>query len=179
MPLLLLPTMLTLCNFACGVLAIYAVFEQKMSIAIVCISLGLIFDVLDGWTARKLNAVSSFGKELDSLSDIVTFGIAPAILAYQLVLTQLGQIGVGITLFYSIGAVLRLARFNAIQSELPTFVGLPVPAAAVGLLMSTWFMSPWLLAISTCMLAWLMVSHIKFPHFKKIEVDEEEYHGVH
>ena len=179
MPQQLLPTMLTLCNFACGVLAIYAVFEQKISIAIVCISLGLIFDVLDGWTARKLNAVSSFGKELDSLSDIVTFGIAPAILAYQLVLMQLGQIGVGIALFYSIGAVLRLARFNAIQSELPTFVGLPVPAAAIGLLMSTRFMSPWLLAISTCMLAWLMVSHIKFPHFKKIEVDEEEYHGVH
>lgn len=126
-----------------------------------------------------MNAVSSFGKELDSLLDIVTFGIAPAILAYQLVLTQLGQIGVGIALFYSIGAVLRLARFNAIQSELPTFVGLPVPAAAIGLLMSIWFMSPWLLAISTCMLAWLMMSHIKFPHFKKIQVDEVEYHGVH
>ncbi|CAM5535780.1 CDP-diacylglycerol--serine O-phosphatidyltransferase OS=Lysinibacillus sphaericus OX=1421 GN=LS41612_15580 PE=3 SV=1 [Lysinibacillus sphaericus] len=102
----LLPTMLTLCNFACGVLAIYAVFEQKFDIAIACISLGL-SDLFDGWTARKLNAVSSFGKELDSLSDIVTFGVAPAILAYQLVLTQFGQFGLGVALLYSIGAVLR------------------------------------------------------------------------
>ncbi|MGE7603543.1 CDP-diacylglycerol--serine O-phosphatidyltransferase [Peribacillus sp. NPDC097675] len=178
MPQLLLPTMLTLCNFACGVLAIYAVFEQKFGIAIVCISLGLLFDLFDGWTARRLNAVSSFGKELDSLSDSVTFGVAPAILAYQLVLIQLGKIGLGVALLYSIGAVLRLARFNAMQSNLPTFVGLPVPVAAIGLFLSTSFMSPWVLAVSTCFLAWLMVSHLKFPHFKKINIDKEEIHDA-
>lgn len=175
----LLPTMLTLCNFACGVLAIYAVFEQKFDIAIACISLGLLFDLFDGWTARKLNAVSSFGKELDSLSDIVTFGVAPAILAYQLVLKQFGQFGLGVALLYSIGAVLRLARFNAMQNNLPTFVGLPVPVAAIGLFLGTSFMSPKLLAVSTCFLAWLMVSHLKFPHFKKIKKNEEEVHDVH
>lgn len=179
MPLHLLPTMLTLCNLACGVLTIYAVFEQKIGTAILLISFGIVFDVFDGWTARKLNAISVFGKELDSLSDIVTFGIAPAILAYQLVLKELGPIGVGIALFYSISAALRLARFNAMQSELSTFIGLPVPAAAIGLLTSTWFMSPWLLALSICVIAYLMVSHIKFPHFKKIKGDEEEVHGVH
>ena len=179
MPQQLLPTMLTLCNFTCGVLAIYSVFAQKSDVAIICISLGLLFDLFDGRTARKLNAVSTFGKELDSLSDIVTFGLAPAILAYQLVLTDLGQFGLCVALLFSIGAVLRLARFNALQSNLPTFVGLPVPGAAIGLLVSVSFMPPWLVAISTCSLAWLMVSHVKFPHFKKIKEDEEEANGVH
>lgn len=178
MPQQLLPTMLTLCNFVCGLLAIFAVFEQNFYFAIVCICLGLFFDLFDGWTARKLNAVSSFGKELDSLSDIVTFGIAPAILTYQLGLTQLGHFGLGIAMLYSIGAVLRLARFNATQSELSTFIGLPVPGAAIVLLLSGSILPPWLLAINTCFIACLMVSHLKFPHFKKIEVDEEDLHGV-
>ena len=179
MPQQLFPTMLTLCNFASGVLAIYSVFAQRFGVAIVCICLGLLFDLFDGWAARKLNAVSTFGKELDSLADIVTFGVAPAILAFQLILIDIGQIGLGVALLYSIGAVLRLARFNAIQSDLPTFIGLPVPEAAIGLLLSLALPSPWLVALSTCLLAWLMISHVKFPHFKKIKVDEEEVHGIH
>ncbi|MER2109191.1 MAG: CDP-diacylglycerol--serine O-phosphatidyltransferase [Solibacillus sp.] len=178
MPQQLFPTMLTLCNFASGVLAIYAVFAQRFSIAVLCICFGLIFDLFDGWTARKLNAVSTFGKELDSLADIVTFGLAPAILAYQLVLSELGQIGLGVALLYSIGAVLRLARFNAMQSDLPTFIGLPVPGAAIGLLLSVSVLSPLLVAFSTCLLAWFMISQVKFPHFKKMNVDEEEVHGI-
>ena len=93
MPQQLIPTMLTLCNFVSGVLAIYAVFAQRFSIAVLLICFGLVFDLLDGWAARKLNAVSPFGKELDSLADIVTFGVAPAILAYQLILNELGTIG--------------------------------------------------------------------------------------
>ncbi|MBD8036322.1 CDP-diacylglycerol--serine O-phosphatidyltransferase [Solibacillus sp. A46] len=179
MPHKLVPTMLTLCNFASGFLAIYAVFAQRFSIAILFICFGLLFDLFDGWTARKLNAVSTFGKELDSLADIVTFGVAPAILAYHLVLSELGTIGLGVALLFSIGAILRLARFNAIQSDLPTFIGLPVPGAAIGLLLSVAFMSPWFVVLSTCLLSWLMVSHAKFPHFKKIKVDEEEVHGLH
>ncbi|AMO85378.1 CDP-diacylglycerol-serine O-phosphatidyltransferase [Solibacillus isronensis B3W22] len=179
MPQQLFPTMLTLCNFASGVLAIYTIFAQPFSIAVLCICFGLLFDLLDGWTARKLNAVSTFGKELDSLADIVTFGLAPAMFAYQLVLCELGQIGLGVAYLYSIGAVLRLARFNSTQSDLPTFIGLPVPGAAIGLLLSVAFMSPWLVALSTCLLAWFMISQVKFPHLKKIKVDEEEVHGIH
>lgn len=179
MPQQLLPTLLTLSNFASGTLAIYAIFAHRFGLALICISLGLLFDLFDGWTARKLNAVSSFGKELDSLADIVTFGLAPAILAYQLVLKDLGQLGLAFALLYSIGAVLRLARFNAMQSDLPTFIGLPVPGAAIILLFSMSFMSTWLVAISICLLAWLMVSHVKFPNFKKLKVDEEEVHGIH
>ncbi|MEN0642045.1 CDP-diacylglycerol--serine O-phosphatidyltransferase [Alkalicoccobacillus gibsonii] len=179
MPNQMLPTMLTLCNFACGLSAIYAVFEQKFVVAILCIGLGLFFDAFDGWTARKLNAVSAFGKELDSLSDIMTFGVAPAILVYEFMLKQLGPIGLGVALLYSIGAVLRLARFNAAQSHLPTFIGLPVPGAAIGLLLSALFLPPWLLVVSTCLLSWLMVSRIRIPHFKKIEVYEEEAHSAH
>lgn len=109
----------------------------------------------------------------------MTFGVAPAILAYQLVLSDLGQLGLSIALLYSIGAVLRLARFNAMQSDLPTFVGLPVPVAAIGLLLSVALMSPWLVLINSCLFAWLMVSHVKFPHFKKNKLDGDEVHDVH
>ncbi|UKS66081.1 CDP-diacylglycerol--serine O-phosphatidyltransferase [Rossellomorea marisflavi] len=179
MPQQLFPTVLTLCNFTCGVSAILFVFEQKVGMSILYISLGLVFDSLDGWAARELNAVSTFGKELDSLSDIVTFGLAPSIVAYQLVLSGLGKVGLGIVLFFTIGSVLRLARFNTMQSDLPVFVGLPVPGAAIGLLVSVLFMPPWLVAISTCFLAWLMVSHVRFPHFKKMKVDEEKANGFH
>ena len=75
--------------------------------------------------------------------------------------------------------MLRLARFNAMQSDLPTFVGLPVPGAAIGLLLSIAFLSPWFNVLSTALLSWLMVSQVKFPHFKKMKVDEEEVHGLH
>lgn len=179
MPHIFLPTMITLCNFACGVLAILAVFGERIGLGFVLISLGIVFDLFDGWTARKLNAVSEFGKELDSLSDIVTFGVAPAVLEYYFVLYELGQVGVIIALLYCICSVLRLARFNATQSELPTFIGLPVPLAAIGLMICTWLMSPGFLAIGTCILAYLMVSNIKIPHFKKMKDDEEEYYGAH
>ncbi|HZG10876.1 MAG: CDP-diacylglycerol--serine O-phosphatidyltransferase [Kurthia gibsonii] len=162
-----LPNLCTLCNFTCGVLAIYNLFEQKYLPAIFLISLGLCFDVLDGWTARKLHVFSLFGKELDSLSDLVTFGLAPAFLAYQFGLWSYGLWGLGFVLIYTISAIIRLARFNAVQSDLSTFLGLPVPAAAILLMISILCLPLWLWIPIIIVLSYLMLSSIVVPHFKK------------
>lgn len=168
------PTLLTMSNLICGMLSIFAGLEEHFSAAIGFIFLGLLFDVLDGRTARKLEAVSAFGKELDSLSDLVTFGMAPALFAYHVLLSDLGRGGVFLVLVYSMCAALRLARFNATQSHAPTFIGLPVPAAAVGLLLGTTLLSPAFVAAAICLLSYLMVSNVKFPHAKKMKPEEEQ-----
>lgn len=166
MPRHLLPTMITFCNFTCGVFSIFVGLLGHIELAILFIGLGAFFDLFDGWTARKLNAVSLFGKELDSLADLITFGISPVIIAFQLELNNLGYFGIIFVLFYSASAAFRLARFNTSQSELPVFVGLPVPAAAFGLLVSTWYTSAIVLSVCICVLSFLMVSKIPIPHLK-------------
>lgn len=160
------PTIITFGNFACGVFSIFVSLLGEIELAILFICMGGFFDLLDGWFARKMNAVSMFGKELDSLADLITFGISPAIIAFELQLSQLGYLGIIFVLFYSASAAFRLARFNTCQSELPTFVGLPVPAAAYVLLISTWFTSTIILSISICILSYLMISKIRIPHMK-------------
>lgn len=174
MPKTVFPTLLTISNFTCGMLSIFAVLEGNFNAAIGFILFGLLFDIFDGWTARQLEAVSAFGKELDSLSDIITFGIAPALFAYHVLLSYLGQVGLFLVLIYSVCAALRLARFNATQSNLPTFIGLPVPAAAIGLLLVTNLLSPTFVAITTCLLSYLMISNVKFPHAKEVKAEEEQ-----
>ena len=77
--------------------------------------------------ARKLDSVSEIGGELDSFADLVTFGVAPSILAYSASLKDLQSIGMICALAYSICGMLRLARFNTQQSKLPTFIGMPIP----------------------------------------------------
>ena len=101
--------------------------------AVMFIITGMIFDLFDGMVARKLGSVSEIGGELDSFADLVTFGVAPSILAYTVALKDLQSIGMVCALAYSVCGMLRLARFNT-QSKLPTFIGMPIPFAAMCLL---------------------------------------------
>ncbi|MGH1256706.1 MULTISPECIES: CDP-diacylglycerol--serine O-phosphatidyltransferase [Bacillus] len=162
-----IPNMLTISNFVCGLLAIHAVFVQDMYGAVLFIITGMVFDLFDGMVARKLDAVSDIGGELDSFADLVTFGVAPSILAYSTSLKDLQFIGILCALVYSVCGMLRLARFNTQQSKLPTFIGMPIPFAAMCLLILCLLNNPVSVAFGTCVLAYLMVSKIKFPHFKK------------
>lgn len=162
-----IPNMMTIANFICGILAIYSVFAHDMYGAIMFIIIGMIFDLFDGMVARKLGSVSEIGGELDSFADLVTFGVAPSILAYTVVLKDLQSIGMICALAYSVCGMLRLARFNTQQSKLPTFIGMPIPFAAMCLLILCFLKNPVSVAVGTCILAYLMVSKIKFPHFKK------------
>ena len=127
-------TMLALCS---GVTSIrYAVQEDWVK-AVICIFLAAFFDGLDGRVARMLKGSSKFGAELDSLSDFVSFGVAPSILMYQWTLFDLPRFGWFFCLLFTIGMSMRLARFNTMLEEAPQpeywhhfFVGVPAPAAA-------------------------------------------------
>ena len=129
----LFPTFLTLGNLAAGVMAMIFAAQYHLSSAAWCIMAGIILDMLDGRVARWAGATSQFGVELDSLCDLVSFGVAPAFLMFRVALEPWGPPGCMIVIFFAITAALRLARFNlrAQTGEVTThFVGLPVPAAA-------------------------------------------------
>jgi CDP-diacylglycerol---serine O-phosphatidyltransferase len=129
----LVPSFFTLSNLAAGMVSILFTTQDHLSKAAWCIIAGIIMDMLDGRLARWAGATSQFGLELDSLCDLITFGVAPAILMYSVALKPLGRLGYIIAIFFAIASALRLARFNlkAQKGEVSThFIGLPVPAAA-------------------------------------------------
>lgn len=99
------------------------------------LAIAAVFDTFDGFVARLMNATSEFGKEYDSLADVVTFGAAPAVLVYAWALNEWGRLGAGIAFLFLVGGSLRLARFNinTAKTDHRYFVGLPIPAGALTL----------------------------------------------
>lgn len=134
----LLPNITTLMSLCTGLSSIKFALEGRFEIAVIAILIAGILDAMDGRLARMLGASSHFGAELDSLSDFVSFGVAPAMVLYIGALHQWGGFGWAIALFFVICSALRLARFNTtllIKEELPEwmagfFVGVPAPAGA-------------------------------------------------
>jgi CDP-diacylglycerol--serine O-phosphatidyltransferase len=124
--------MFTTGNLFCGFYSILRSFNHDFERASYAILLAGIFDVLDGRVARITRSTSKFGVEYDSIADVVSFGIAPGILAYVWVLQGYGRLGFAAAFFFAACGALRLARFNTISEELPKsyFLGLPIPAAA-------------------------------------------------
>ena len=108
----LLPNILTLGGVCLGISSIKFSIDGNFSLAVTLILFAAILDALDGRIARLIKATTDFGKELDSLTDFVSFGIAPAFILYFWTLNQYGKIGWAITLIFSVCCVLRLARFN-------------------------------------------------------------------
>ncbi len=128
----LLPNTLTLCGMFCGFYAILASFKGHYIYGAWAILIAGIFDGLDGWVARVTHSTTKFGIELDSLSDLVAFGVAPAVLIYSWGLHSFGRLGWGAAFFFVICGALRLARYNVQMgsTESKAFTGLPVPGAA-------------------------------------------------
>lgn len=130
------PNLLTMGNLICGLLAITYTFEptpDNFVWAARLILIALIFDALDGHVARLTRSASSFGVNFDSLADLVTFGVAPAMLCYRFIFPIRDNIGIALVLIYAGCTALRLARFNttaSTKSKKPDFMGLPCPAAA-------------------------------------------------
>ena len=127
----LVPNLFTIGNIFCGFLAIIYSSQGRFETAVIAVFIGLILDGLDGRVARKLNAESSFGVQIDSLSDLVTFGVAPAFMAYHWYFFQYAdQFGVLVCFIYVVCAAARLAKFNVTKDIGHNFNGLPTPAAA-------------------------------------------------
>jgi CDP-diacylglycerol--serine O-phosphatidyltransferase len=175
-----LPNMLTISNLFLGIVAIIFAFQgnQYVDYAAITVIIGMLMDGLDGRVARMLNAQSEFGKELDSLSDVITFGVAPAFIMYVVALQELNLLGIVITAVFPICGALRLARFN-VQAGVPGyFIGLPITAAGGVLATLALYHEVFnvaLLAVGMMLLAFLMVSKIKYPNFKKVGIPKSAY----
>src|SRR5689334_4801467 len=128
----LIPNLFTTGNLFCGVFAILSVFNANYMAAAIAILVAMVFDVLDGKSARMTNSTSHFGLEYDSLSDVVSFGVAPGLLLYSWALKGQGTFGVAVMFAYVAMGAVRLARFNstATLSDGKYFTGLAIPAAA-------------------------------------------------
>lgn len=156
--------LITSMNLVAGIFALFAALLGKTTTAIVLVAAAMLFDLFDGRIARYLKQEHALGRELDSLSDIVSFGVAPGIIA--LVIYQKNELVLVVAVLFALAAAYRLARFNLLAEKGVThFVGLPVPAAAFLLLLAARFFvpvtMPWLFALIGILLAALMVSTIR------------------
>ena len=137
----LLPNILTLAGVCLGISSIKFSIDGNFNLAVIFIMLAAILDALDGRIARLIKGTSEFGKELDSLTDFVSFGIAPVFILYFWELNNYGKLGWAITLMYSVCCVVRLARFNLTKIEETQgwknnfFEGVPSPAGGLLILM--------------------------------------------
>lgn len=154
---------MTLLNLSFGIIAIIFVTKGFYHMSLFFVILAAIFDRFDGMIARKYDAESLFGKELDSLSDLVSFGVAPALLIYQAILVHMLWVGIAAVIFYILAGAVRLARYNVKEFD-GTFSGVPITVAGV-LLASSYFLvaklNPPFFVILLVILGLLMVSSIK------------------
>ncbi|MCD5407152.1 MAG: CDP-diacylglycerol--serine O-phosphatidyltransferase [Desulfotomaculum sp.] len=162
-----IPNILTAINLAAGVLALILVMAENYTVAAALILLATILDSMDGKLARHLKVASDFGKELDSLADLVSFGVAPAILVYAMVLEGLGVLGLIIAIVFVVCGALRLARFNA-KDFTGKFEGVPITVAGglVALLMLVGKdLHAGIILTIIVGLSFLMISKISIPKF--------------
>lgn len=183
----LIPNSLTLLALCAGITAMRFAIEGQWDRAVIAIVVAAVLDGLDGRIARALGATSRFGAELDSLSDFVCFGVAPAVAVYMWSLQELGGLGWALSLLFAVCCGLRLARFNvALDSKenMPPwtrdyFVGVPAPAGGGLAIMPlifglqfehSFFASPWLNGVILAGTAGLMVSRLPTFAFKRLKV---------
>jgi CDP-diacylglycerol--serine O-phosphatidyltransferase len=177
----ILPNLFTTGNLFCGFWAIISVFEEKFFYAAVAILLACVFDILDGKVARLSGATSKFGVQYDSLADLVSFGIAPAVLAFSWALRPYGRFGWLAAFLFVVCGALRLARFNvqSTSGEIKYFKGLPIPAAASMIAMTillylrlieTGWVKDIVILVMIYVLAFLMVSNIRYFSFKELDL---------
>ena len=181
----MVPNVLTLLALCAGMTAMRFAMGGNFEAAVFSIIAAGVFDGLDGRMARLLKATSSFGAELDSLSDFVSFGVAPAAVLYLWTLSELHGLGWAIALLFAVCCALRLARFNTEASHetlsyvAPFFTGAPAPAGA-GLVMVPMFLSfewgdwlfrsPYLSAVTVTGVALLMISKVPTVSLKRIRI---------
>jgi CDP-diacylglycerol--serine O-phosphatidyltransferase len=176
----LLPNTLTLCSMLLGFYSILSTLKGNYVYAAWAILFATIFDGLDGWVARLTNSTTKFGIELDSLSDLVSFGVAPAVLMYKWALVPFGRIGWAAAFWFMACGALRLARYNVQMgsTESKSFTGMPIPGAASIIATLVLFYHEIsdippekniLILGLTVLLAFLMVSTLKYHGAKEID----------
>ncbi|WP_456432104.1 CDP-diacylglycerol--serine O-phosphatidyltransferase [Nitratifractor sp.] len=176
----ILPNLFTAASIFTGIVSIVKASQGRFEAAAWLIFLSLVFDGLDGRVARLTHTSSRFGVEFDSLADVVAFGTAPAMLLFFQLGRDYGRLGVLVAALFVVFGAIRLARFNVTNAENDpnVFIGLPIPTAAVFVATMSLLVleHPALTAIGGVLLALalvaalLMVSNIRYPSFKKIDL---------
>ncbi len=181
----ILPNILTLAGVCLGISSIKFALDLNFKMAVIFIILAAILDALDGRIARLIKGTSDFGKELDSLTDFVSFGIAPVFIIYFWELNNYGKLGWAVTLLYSVCCVLRLARFNLTKYENEEawkqnyFEGVPSPIGALLILsplvlelsdLDFFINKTYFVPIFTLIVAFLLISKVPTFSFKKIKI---------
>jgi CDP-diacylglycerol--serine O-phosphatidyltransferase len=185
----LVPSSLTLLALASGVTAIRFAMDYKWAVAVTFVIAAMILDMLDGRAARMLGADSRFGAQLDSLADLVSFGVAPGVIMYMWSLKPMGDAGWIAALIFCACAAIRLARFNveSVRDEgatkgNPYFTGLPTPAAACMMLLPLlvsfqWndplVNQPWVTLVMIAITSVLMVSRLPTPSIKYMKLQRQ------
>ena len=175
----LIPNFFTASSIFSGFFSISFAIEGFYEKASWLILLALIFDGLDGRVARLTNTTSKFGVEFDSLADIISFGVAPAVLLYAYIGEDYGRLGIIISALYVMFGAIRLARFNVMNAtqEPTVFIGVPIPTAAVFLSILILLFEKYsflhnfavILMLVMMAVSLLMVSNIRYPSFKKVD----------
>jgi CDP-diacylglycerol--serine O-phosphatidyltransferase len=177
----LLPNLFTTAALFAGFYAVVGAIQGRFEAASVAIFVGMVLDGLDGRVARLTHTQSDFGAEYDSLSDMVAFGVAPALVSYEWALHGLGKVGWLAAFVYTAATALRLARFNTQVgvADKRYFQGLPSPSAAAIIAAGVWIGADhgidgsavsWLAALITALTGLLMVSNFRYHSFKDVDV---------
>jgi len=180
----ILPNAITLCATFFGYYSIVSTFKGNFRVAAWAIVLAAVFDGLDGWVARMTNTASRFGIQMDSLSDVIAFGVAPSVMLYIWALTPFGRVGWAVAFLFTACGALRLARFNVQRDteERKSFTGMPIPAAAgVASAMVVFYEAmDWVPEKSyfvlglTIVISLLMVSSLRFHSLKEMNMRERK-----
>lgn len=177
----LLPNLMTTAALFAGFYAVVAGINGEFELGAIAILVAMVFDGLDGRIARMTNSCSAFGAEYDSLADMISFGLAPALLIYQWGLHDFGKLGWVVAFIFTVGAALRLARFNTQVgiADKRYFQGLPSPAAAALLAGLIWVVEgsevrlgiePLVALFLTAFAGVMMVSNVRFSSFKELNL---------
>lgn len=181
----ILPNGLTLCGMFFGFYSILSAIKGNYVHAAWAIMIASVFDGLDGWAARLTHSTTRFGIELDSLSDLVAFGVAPAVMVYKWSIAPFLRIGIAVAFFFVACGALRLARYNVQMgsAESKAFTGMPIPGAAFVLAsLVIFYYEFWegvpdkniFILLLTLSLALLMVSTLRFHGLKEIDFSKRK-----
>ena len=173
-----IPSLFTVANIFCGFLSIVASSRDQFERASILILIAIFADMLDGRIARLTGTVTQFGKEFDSLADVTSFGVAPALLAFQWGLWDVPRVGMAVAFLFLVAGSIRLGRFSSTHSDSLDFVGLPIPAGAgsISMLVLTSpspVMHPAFVPVVVVFvlgLSLLMVSNLPYPSFKGVNL---------
>jgi CDP-diacylglycerol--serine O-phosphatidyltransferase len=174
----IIPSLFTVANIFCGFLSIVASSRGQYERASILILIAIFVDVLDGRIARLTGTVTQFGEEFDSLADVTSFGVAPALLAFQWGLWEVPRVGMAVAFLFLVAGSIRLARFSAKDSDSLDFIGLPIPAGAGSIAMlvltsPTPVTHPAFIPVVVAFvlgLSLLMVSNLPYPSFKGVNL---------